>query len=63
MYTQKEINKAIKLYERLGSMRKVMLIQGYPTKVTFIRWLVEKRQTGKVLPKNGAGRIIKLSFA
>lgn len=56
MYTQKEINKALKLYERLGSMRKVIRVLGYPAKATLISWLAEKKQTGKVLPKNGIGR-------
>ena len=56
MYTQKEINKALKLYERLGSMRKVIRVLGYPAKATLISWLAEKKQTGKVLPKNGMGR-------
>ena len=42
MYTQKEINKALKLYERLGSMRKVIRVLGYPAKATLISWLAEK---------------------
>ena len=56
MYTKKEIEKALKLYERLGSMNKVTFLLGYPSRKTLRGWLAEKKQTGKVIPKNGAGR-------
>lgn len=56
MYSKKEIEKALKLYERLGSMRRVTFLLGYPSRKTLRGWLAEKRQTGKVLPKNGVGR-------
>lgn len=47
MYTQKEINKALKPYERLGSMRKVIRVLGYPANATLISWLAEKNKPEK----------------
>ncbi len=42
MYTKQEIEKALKLYERLGSMRKVISLLGYPSRHTLKSWLAEK---------------------
>lgn len=55
MYTQKEINKALKLYERLGSMRKVIRVLGYPAKATLISWLAEKKTNRKSSSKEWNG--------
>lgn len=52
MYTQKEINTALQLYEQLHSLRKVIKVLGYPSKDTLQSWVKEKRLTGQVFPKN-----------
>lgn len=52
MYTQKEIDKALQLYEQLHSLRKVIKFLGYPSKDVLQGWVKEKHSTGQVLPKN-----------
>lgn len=52
MYTQKEIDKALQLYEQLHSLRKVIKVLGYPSKDTLQSWVKEKRLTRQVFPKN-----------
>lgn len=52
MYTQKEIDKALQLYEQLHSLRKVIKVLGYPSKDILQSWVKEKRLTGQMFPKN-----------
>lgn len=52
MYTQKEIDKALQLYEQLHSLRKVIKVLGYPSKDILRGWVKQKRLTGQAFPKN-----------
>ena len=52
MYTQQEIDKALQRYAQIHSIRKVVKLQGYPSKTHLGLWLKEKRLTGQVMPKN-----------
>ena len=48
MYKQKEINTALRLYDRLKSTRGTIRILGYPSRTILHRWIRERRETGKV---------------
>ena len=49
MYTKQEIEKALKLYERLGSMRKVIFLLGCSTTLKFLQLLkVSAKITGAI---------------
>ena len=56
MYTQREINKVLKLYDQTHSIQKVQLILGYPSRTLFKQWLKERRETGGVIAKKGGNR-------
>ena len=49
MYTNEEKEKALKLYEEVGSVTKVIQKLGYPTREGFYKWLREwKKASEKV---------------
>ena len=48
MYKQKEINTALRLYDRLKSIRGTIRILGYPSRTILHRCIRERRETGKV---------------
>ena len=47
MYTQEEREKALKLYEEVGSVTKVIQKLGYPTREGFYKWLREMKKPSK----------------
>lgn len=51
MYKQKEINAALRLYDKLKSIRGTIRILGYPSRTILHRWIRERRETGKVSAK------------
>ena len=49
MHTNEEKEKALKLYEKVSSVTKVIQKLGYPTREDFYKWLRELRNpSGKV---------------
>ena len=46
MYTQKEINDVLKIYDRLNSLRGTVRLLGYPSRPKPREWLRERRETG-----------------
>lgn len=51
MYTQKEINDVLKIYDRLNSLRGTVRLLGYPLRTKLREWLRERRETGQVRAK------------
>lgn len=43
MFTLKEINKALKLYDKIKSLRKVQSTLGYPSVLTLRKWLMARK--------------------
>ena len=52
MYTQKEINDDLKIYDRLNSLRGTVRLLGYPSRPKLREWLRERRETGQVRAKS-----------
>lgn len=52
MYTQKEINDVLKIYDRLNSLRGTVRLLGYPSRTKLREWLRERRETGQVRAKS-----------
>lgn len=52
MYTQKEINDVLKIYDRLNSLRGTVRLLGYPSRPKLREWLRERRETGQVRVKS-----------
>ena len=55
MYSQKEINKVLKVYDQLKSINGTVRTLGYPARVILRQWIRERNATGKVTPKRGRG--------
>ena len=51
MYTEKEKKKALELYEKNGSVTKVIQKQGYPTREGFYKWLKEMKNPKEKVKK------------
>lgn len=49
MYTQKEINDVLKIYDRLNSLRGTVRLLGYPSRSKLREWLRERRETVQFL--------------
>ena len=47
-YNEEEISKAIELYKQLGSMPKVILTLGYPTRRCLYQWIKNYEETGEI---------------
>lgn len=60
MYTQKEINNVLKIYDRLNSLRGTVRLLGYPSRTKLREWLREIRETGQVRAKSCLGGNNKL---
>lgn len=52
MYTQKEINDVLKIYDRLNSLQVTVRLLGYPSRPKLREWLRERRETGQVRVKS-----------
>lgn len=52
MYTQKDINDVLKIYDRLNSLRGTVRLLGYPSRPKLREWLRERRETGQVCVKS-----------
>lgn len=60
MYTQKEINKALKVYDKLRSIRATIRVLGYPSRNILRQWVREKNKTGTVIEHRRQRRNLKL---
>ena len=61
MYTQAEIDKAIKLHIKYGSISKTIQKLGYPSYQQMKLWVREYRLTGQVIEKSKTGKHSKFS--
>ena len=53
MYKQKEIDTALRLYDRLKSVRGTIRALGYPSRPLLRQWIRERRETGRANAKSG----------
>ena len=56
MYKQKEINTALRLYDRLKSIRGTIRVLGYPSRNLLTCWIRQRNKTGKATAKRGKRR-------
>lgn len=52
MYTQKEINKVLRIYDKLRSQRETVRVLGYPSRNLLRQWLRERDKTGQAIAKH-----------
>lgn len=54
MYTKKEIDQVLKIYDKLGSVRGTVRALGYPSRNLLRRWVNERKEFGKLTVKTNS---------
>lgn len=54
MYTKKEIDQVLKIYDKLGSVRGTIRALGYPSRNLLRRWVNERKEFGKLTVKTNS---------